>query len=156
MQAESKDYQIYLNGKLIPVTEEVYKAWYRPIWRTHHFARRHGQCACPRWQLCEGDCGLCEYQKLGDLYSLDLLYDDSSSESEALDPAEIVIDAMGADELLRELDGIDSYGSRIARLLLDGVNDRDAGAFLGLAKSTYSDKKMKLRRAMRKRKESNL
>ncbi len=158
MHAENKKYQIYLNGELIPVTEEVYKAWYRPIWRTYKFARRHNQCTCPQWHLCEGDCNVCQYQKLGDHSSLDLMFDDSLQQLEAQnsDPEEIVLDAMSTEELLHTLDEIDPYGSRIAKCLLNKADNRDASETLGLAKSTYSDKKMKIRRELRKRKISKL
>ena len=40
--SENSNRFVYLNGEPIPVTEEVYLAWYRPVWRTHDFARRHG------------------------------------------------------------------------------------------------------------------
>ena len=36
----------------IPVTEEVYKEYYRPIWRTHYRARKHERCGCTDWRWC--------------------------------------------------------------------------------------------------------
>ena len=75
---------IYLNGQPVPVTEEVYLEWYRPIWRCHDFARRHGQCSLSRWQLCEGDCAICRFRMAGDHSSLDDLHD--AYELEPADP----------------------------------------------------------------------
>lgn len=146
---------IYLNGQPVPVTEEVYLEWYRPIWRTHDFARRHGQCSCSRWQLCEGDCGICRFKMAGDHSSIDDLRDNYALEPAApgADPEGIVMDAILLDELLDELDEIDPNSRRIAEVLLDGLDDRAAAKALGMARSTYSDKKLKLRRELKKRRE---
>lgn len=144
---------IYLNGQPVTVTEEVYLEWYRPIWRTHDFARRHGQCSCSRWQLCEGDCAICRFRVVGDHSSLDDLFDSYELEPEdpSADPAGIVMDAILLEELMDELDQIDPNGRRIAEVLLDGLDDRAAAKALGMARSTYSDKKLKLRRKLQKR-----
>lgn len=149
---------IYLNGQPVPVTEEVYLAWYRPIWRTHDFARRHGQCSLSRWQLCEGDCGICRFRMASDHSSLDDLRDAYELEptDPSTDPESIVMDAVLLEELLDELDEIDPNGRRIAEMLLDGLDDRAAAKALGMAKSTFSDKKLKLRRELKKRREGNL
>ena len=143
---------IYLNGEPIPVTEEVYLTWYSPIWRCHNFTLRHGQCSCSRWQLCEGDCGICRFRMAGDHSSLDDLYDNYELEpaDPGSDPESIVMDAILLEELLDELDRIDPNGRRIAEVLLDGLDDRAAAKALGMAKSTFSDKKLKLRRELKK------
>lgn len=146
---------IYLNGQPVPVTEEVYLEWYRPIWRCHDFARRHSQCSLSRWQLCEGDCGTCRFRIAGDHSSLDDLHDAYELEpaDPSTDPESIVMDALLLEELLAELDEIDPNGRRIAEVLMDGLDDRAAAKALGMAKSTYSDKKLKLRRELKKRRE---
>lgn len=144
---------IYLNDQPVPVTEEVYLEWYRPIWRTHDFARRHGQCSCSRWQLREGDCGICRFKMAGDHSSIDDLRDNYELEPAApgADPEGIVMDAILLDELLDELDEIDPNGRRIAEVLLDGPDDRAAAKALGMARSTYSDKKLTLHYALSRR-----
>lgn len=153
MHAENKKHQIYLNGELIPVTEEVYKAWYRPIWRTHDFARRHGQCACADWRLCEGDCGLCEHKRAGDQVSIEQSQECGlQMAAYRADPSEIVESRAAYDALLLALDAIDSNGRKIAQMLLEGVDDRTAAEMLGLPRSTYSDKKLRIRRELEKQK----
>ena len=69
------------------------------------------------------------------------------------DPESIVMDSILLDELLDELDQIDPNGRRIAEVLMDGLDDRAAAKALGMARSTYSDKKLKLRRELKKRRE---
>ena len=152
MQKENKSYQIYLNGEFVPVTEEVYKEWYRPIWRAYDNARRHGRCRCTNWQRCEGDCGLCNYQRSGDQVSLNQWADDYGIEQEAYsaDPSDVVERIVIREELLREADEIDPDGRKITMLLLNGVDDRKAAESLGISKSAYSRRKIKLRGALRK------
>ena len=149
---------IFLNGKPVPVTEEVYLEWYRPIWRTHERASRRGQCSCPKWQLCEGDCAICRFCQAGNMTSLDQIRDNYELEPEDpdSDPAGIVMDAILLEELLDALDEIDPYGRRIAELLLEGLDDRTAAKALGMAKSTYSDKKLKLRKELKRRMKESL
>lgn len=157
MQNENKSYQIYLNGEFIPVTEEVYKEWYRPIWRTYDNAKRHGCCRCPNWQYCEGDCGLCDYRQAGDQTSLDQWADEYGPVREAYnsDPSVVVERIVIHEELLRELDKIDPDGRKIFGLLQDGVDDRKAAEMIGISKSAYSRRKIKLREALKKFWETN-
>lgn len=152
MQNNEKKCVIRLNGEMIPVTEEVYQEWYRPIWRTHDFARRHGQCSCTEWQLCEGDCALCRYKRAGDQASLDQWQEEYGLilEASGAEPSQIVESQNACEALLHELDEIDPNGRRIAQLLLDGVDDRTAAKTLGLSKSAYSRKKIKLRKTLKK------
>lgn len=67
-----------------------------------------------------------------------------------------VMDAILLEELLDELDEIDPNGRRIAEVLLDVLDDRAAAKALGIAQSTYSDKKLKFRREPKKRRNENL
>lgn len=58
-----KQHFIPLNGQRIPVSEEIYYEYYRPIWAIRKRAQAHGQCMCPGSKLwkCNGDCPACSY-----------------------------------------------------------------------------------------------
>ena len=87
----NKQHFISVNGELIPVNEDVYQEYYRPIWRTHYHACKHGQCGCTDWRRCEGDCGLCRYRAAGNTLSLDAEYEgEEGSKLTLLDVAEMV------------------------------------------------------------------
>ena len=148
-----KTRSIYLQGQVIPVTEEVYQAYYRPIWRVHDYARRHGQCCISDWRRCEGDCGLCKYHTIGDGGSIDFLLDEYELDIEdtGSNPEDIVGEALLLEELLKELDEIDPDGRRIAELLMDGETDRNIATILGMARSSFSDRKLRIRRELKKR-----
>ncbi len=47
----------------IPVTEEQFREYYRPINRIYAFAKRHHQCACHHWWRCGGDCTMCDWSR---------------------------------------------------------------------------------------------
>ena len=148
-----KTRNIYLQGQVIPVTEEVYQAYYRPIWRVHDFARRHGQCCISDWRRCEGDCGLCKYHTIGDGGSIDFLMDEYELDIEdtGSNPEDIVGEALRLEELLKELDEIDPDGRRIAELLMDGETDRNIATILGMARSSFSDRKLRICKELKKR-----
>ena len=57
----------------VSVTEEVYREYYRPIWRLQKETQKNGQCMCPKAKLwvCDGDCATCEYRAAGNTISLD-------------------------------------------------------------------------------------
>ena len=147
----SKGYFIYIDGEMLPVSEAVYREYYRPIWRVHQVARYHNQCACPHWQLCTGDCGSCRFTRAGDRLFLDHLseYGIEPTMSNA-NPLDIVTDAITLEELLDELDKIDPDGRRIATAKLNGFSDAEVARQLGMPKSTFADKKKKLKRGLKK------
>jgi len=141
---------VYLHGQKIPVTEEVYKAWYGSIWKARRRARHFHQCALGDWRRCEGDCALCRYWRAGDEVPMDDVLEKSERAPEAFgaDPADIAAADLEREEVLEEMERIDPLGRRIGELLLAGFDDRFAARILGLAKSTFSDRKMKIRRAL--------
>lgn len=153
-----KQRYIYMEGQAIPVTEEVYLAYYQPIWRTHENARRHGQCAVNDWRKCQGDCGLCRHRTVGDSGSIDHLYELYALEAEDTDsdPADIVGSSLLCETLLEVLDKIDPDGSRIAQLLMDGNTDRGIAAILGISKSWFNERKARIRKRLREYLENNL
>lgn len=159
-QHQDKQYFIPLNGKLIPVTEEVYKEYYRPIWRTHYHASKHGQCGCTDWRRCEGDCGLCRYRAAGNTLSLNAEYEGEEGsklnlldtiEDSAANIEEIVADKLLLEELFRVLDDLDPDSRQICELIRQGKTEREIAAEFGVRQSTLNYRKNKLMDKLRKR-----
>lgn len=75
MNSNEKQRKIYIRSTKtwVPVTEEVYREYYRPIWRLQKEAQKNGQCMCTKSKLwvCDGDCATCEYRAAGNTISLD-------------------------------------------------------------------------------------
>ena len=51
-----RKYFIPVNGTPVEVSEEVYRAYYRPVWGTRYHAQKNGECRCSKRQLwlCDG------------------------------------------------------------------------------------------------------
>ena len=156
----NKQYFIPVNGELIPVTEEVYKEYYRPIWRTHYHASKHGQCGCTDWRRCEGDCGLCRYRIAGDSLSLDAEYEgEEGSKLTLLDTIEdsapnivdIMADKLMLQELFKVLEELDPDSRHICELICQGKTEREIAAEFGVRQSTLNYRKNKLMDKLRKR-----
>lgn len=149
----NKQYFIRLNGELIPVTEEVYKEYYRPIWRTHYHASKKGQCRCSDWRKCTGDCGLCRYRAAGNTLSLDAEYEVEEGskltlldtiEDPASNPELIIADKLMLQELFKVLDELDPDSRRICELIRQGKTEREIAAEFGVRQSTLNYRKKKL------------
>lgn len=67
MQNKDKKYFIPVDGNPIEVSEEVYRAYYQPIWNTRYHAQQNGECRCTKAQLwkCDGVCPGCPFYAAG-------------------------------------------------------------------------------------------
>lgn len=73
MQNNDKKYFIPVDGTPIEVSEEVYRAYYQPIWNTRYHAQKNGECRCTKAQLwkCDGVCPGCPFYAAGKKVSID-------------------------------------------------------------------------------------
>ena len=66
---EQKQYYVTVNGQKVEVTEEVYRAYVRPVRAQQRTEKRNKRCKVKgeRFGLvrCNGDCSKCEYAKSG-------------------------------------------------------------------------------------------
>lgn len=144
---EKKIYRIKLNGEYIAVSKEVYLEWYRPIWRTIRYAYRHGRCSSPNWQFCEGDCGLCRYRLSGNQMSLD--EKELNIQAYGSDPSDLAEKKYMHEKMIQIMNKAGPEDQKILQLLQEGVDDRTAAKLLGLSKSAYSRRKVRLCKAIK-------
>ena len=73
MQNKDKKYFIPVDGNPIEVSEEVYRAYYQPIWNTRYHAQKNGEGRCTKAQLwkCDGVCPGCPFYAAGKKVSID-------------------------------------------------------------------------------------
>ena len=144
----------------VPVTEEVYLEYYRPIWRLQKEAQKNGQCMCPKSKLwvCDGDCAICEYHAAGKSISLDAPIKNVNGEEFRLmdtleDPssfADVLVDRLLLEQLLNELAECDPEGKRICELIMDGCSktemadtlQREFGGDWYKSKAVYREKQV--------------
>ncbi len=150
MQIQDKQRKIYIRStkQWVPVTEEVYREYYRPVWRTQKDAQKAGQCICPKDKLwvCDGDCAMCEYHAAGNTVSLDAPIENADGEEFCLldtledstsSFADVLVDRLLLKRLLDELAEQDPEGKRICDLIMEGQSEREAAVTLNMARSTF-------------------
>lgn len=154
-------HKIYIRNtkQWVPVREEVYNEYYRPIWRLQKEAQKNGECCCPRSKLwiCDGDCAVCEYHTAGKVISLDAPMENTAGEEFSLvytleDPtsdfADVLVDRLLLDQLLDELGEQDPVGKRICELIMEGRSktemadtlQREFGGTWYKSKAVYREK----------------
>lgn len=140
----NREYKVYLHStkEWIPVTEEVYRVYYRDIWATRKRAQAHGQCMCPKsktW-MCDGDCLVCEFRSAGDNLSLDYTVEDGEGnqkswaddlQDDTLDAQSIMEDRELLCALYQKLQELDPEGRRICELIMEGKSERDIASIMG-------------------------
>lgn len=163
MNSNDKQYKIYIRStkQWVPVTEEIYLAYYRPVWRTQKAAQKAGQCVCPKSKLwlCDGDCAMCEYRAAGNIVSLDAPMENAAGEEYCLldtieDPdssfADVLVDRLLLEQLLDELAERDLEGKRICELIMVGSSkteiadtlQREFGGDWYKSKAVYREKQV--------------
>lgn len=150
---ENKQFYIKVNGQKVEVTEEVYRAYVRPIGSSQRKARRESRCLVKgeRYGLvrCKEDCGKCPYYSagnklLGGVLSLDSFADfgydepadiDIESEvSEREENSERITALYGAIELLTE-----QQKWVISELFFKGKTQQAVAAQLGISQQAVSN-----------------
>lgn len=71
-----KQYYIQMDGQEIPVTEEQYRAYKRPLWAEHKRLEREKRCRDEKGNRCTKDCNLCDRGHAGTVLSLDQFAED--------------------------------------------------------------------------------
>jgi len=158
---DNKNYYIEINGKQIPVTEDVYRAYKRPIWSEHKRNDRQKLCQVSNdkggVKRCTEDCSKCNYAKEGSILSLDGLEEAGYGvEDRTQDVAEIVAEKMLLQELFRTLEELDPKNKRICELLIKGHSKRAIARLLSISQSSFEYQFKKLMTYLRERLKKNI
>ena len=158
MSNEAKKYFIPVNGKLVEVSEELYRAYYRPIWNTRYHAQKNGECCCTKVQLwkCDGVCPGCPFNTAGKKLSLETVIGDEDDDITLGDTLaddsptieSIIIQKELLEALYEELDRLDPEGKRICELMMYH-SERESADIMGMARSTFKRHWVKIRDELR-------
>ena len=146
MSNKEKTYFIPVDGNPIEVSEEVYRAYYQPIWNARYHAQKNGECRCTKAQLwkCDGVCPGCPFYAAGKKVSIDTPIGGEDDEltlgdtlaDDAPTAESILMDKELLDALYDELSRLDPEGKRICELLMYH-SEREAADIMGMARSTF-------------------
>lgn len=139
---------IEIDGKEVPVTEEVYRAYKRPAWAEHKRQEREKRCLISNGKggtkRCMEDCSTCEKQRTGSVLSLDKFSADGFDVSDSLDIDELVEDKLLLEELFSALDELDPENRRIVELFSTGKTEREISDYIGRSQKTINNRKLKI------------
>jgi phage-related holin len=104
----NKQWCIEIDGQQILVTEEVYRAYKRPLWAEHKRKERAMRCRDENGNRCTKSCRECpKLRDCGDL-SLEKFSDDGFEVADSVDIAELIADKLLLEQLVVALDNLDS------------------------------------------------
>lgn len=132
------------------VSEEMYFAIGRPIWRHQKKMQAQGRCALNSLQMlwkCDGDCELCDFQCHGRCCSLDMEIEDNEGESCSLidkvasndpTPETAAVEKSTAEQLLNRLAELCPEAIRVGKCKIEGdLSTYKALQMLDIVRSTY-------------------
>lgn len=136
---------IEIDGEQIPVTEEVYLTYKRPLWAEHKRKERAKRCRDENGFRCTKDCKLCPKLRDGGDLSLDKFSDDGFDIADSVDIAELVADKMLLEQLVAALDDLEpDERSLINALFYNDRTERDYAAEVGISHQAIGKRKRKV------------
>jgi RNA polymerase sigma factor (sigma-70 family) len=142
---------IEIDGQQVLVTEEVYRAYKRPLWAEHKRKEREKRCRDGNGNRCTNDCSTCLHQRTGGILSLDQFTEEGFEAAEPIDLAELVADKLLLEELYAILEELDPANRRIMELFRIGKSEREIADEIGLSQKAINKRKTKLIALLRKR-----
>jgi RNA polymerase sigma factor (sigma-70 family) len=152
---ETKQYYLTIDGQEVMVSEEVYRAYKRPIWAEHKRNDRQKLCQVSDGKgglkRCTENCSKCSRTKEGSTLSLDGLEEAGYGvEDRTQDVAEIVAEKILLEELFKALKELDPDSRRICELLMDGHSKREIARIMSIPQSSFEYQFKKLMASLRK------
>jgi len=142
---------IQIDGQQIPVSEEVYQAYKRPLWAEHKRQERGKRCRDESGSRCMGDCSQCARERTGGPLSLDKLSEEGCEPANTADIAELAAYHILLEQLTKALEELDPTDRRIAELFQVGLTEREIAAVIGLSQKGVNKRKTKLFSKLRER-----
>lgn len=154
--------KIYLRQEnvFVPVSDEIFHEYYRPVWVHMKRMRYHGRCYCPKSRIweCDGDCASCCYARKGDIDSIDEIHMNTEGDActladtmadDSVNVESMVIDAALLDTLFAKVGELDPDLRDIFDLLLEERSEREIAQALGYKSQTsVNRRKRKLKGAL--------
>lgn len=143
---------IEIDGQQIPVTEEIYRAYKRPVWTEHKRKEREKRCRDEQGTRCVGDCSKCDKERTGGVLSLDRFVEECGFEpADIVDVAEMVADSLLFEELFNALEELDPDNRKILELFSCGKSEREIADDIGVSQRAINKRKTKLLSQLRER-----
>jgi len=145
-----KQWYIEIDGEQIPVTEDVYRAYKRPLWAEHKRKERAKRCRDENGFRCTRDCKTCPKLRDGGDLSLDKFSDDGFDIADSIDMAELVADKLLLEQLVAALDDLEpDERSLIDALFYHDRTEWNYAAEVGISHQAIGKRKKKVLEKLR-------
>lgn len=141
---EKKEYYVEIDDQQIPVTEEVYRAYKRPLWAEHKRREREKRCRDANGNRCTNDCSQCDKQRTGSVLSLDKLAEDGCDVTDPTDFTQLVENGLLIKALHIALDELNPLDRQIIDLFSTGKSERDIAAVVGMSQKGVNKRKARI------------
>ena len=151
-----KEYYVFVEGKKVIVTEEVYRAYYQPVWREERNQRNRWRCRDAHGVRCTRDCSECQIGRLGygatgnDLSIERMIEDEDPEFATVPDVADMMIIKDELSGVWEEIDKMSETCQELIRLVIEGYSQRECGQILGLEESDVSHRLKRIRKKLKK------
>jgi len=132
---------IEIDGEMIAVTEEVYRAYKRPLWAERKRKEREMRCLDDNGNICTRNCRTCHRERTSRTLSLDKFTDDGFDVPVQVDMDELVADRILYEALAAALAELDPQNRRIVQLFNEGLTEREIAAEVGLSQKGVNKRK---------------
>lgn len=158
---EVKNYYLIIEGQEVAVTEEVYRAYKRPVWAEHKDNERKKRCRIGNGKgglkRCTEDCSECKNTKEGSDLSLEGLEEAGYSiEDQSQNVAEEVERKILKEGLLMLLEELGPKSHRICELFMAGYSKREIARRMDIQQSSFEYQFKKLMIYLRERLEKHI
>jgi len=136
---------IEVDGQRVPVTEEVYLAYMRPIWVEKKRQERWSRCRTKNGNRCTADCSKCDRNREGIPLSLDLLSEEGQEFADSSSLEEIVAYKLLLEQLFAALEELsDQERDLIDQVFYEEKSERSISAGMGIAQQNVNKLKKKI------------
>lgn len=142
---------IEIDGEQIHVTEDVYRAYKRPLWAEHKRKEREKRCRDSKGNRCIRDCSQCDRQRTGGILSLDRLTEDGFDVADPTDFTTLIEDEQIVEALHIALDKLDPLDRQIIDLFGIGKSEREIAAAVGMSQKGVNKRKARIFAELRAR-----
>jgi RNA polymerase sigma factor (sigma-70 family) len=162
-QPKNKDFydgawHLTIEGQVVEVTEEVYRAYMQPLWAERKRKEREARCiisdgkggtkrctrSCRECDLERAKKGLSPIERNGSVLSLDKRQADGVDFPDSVNVYELVEDKMRLEELLDALEELSPENRRIAELISIGKTEREIAECIGRSQKTVNNRKPRI------------
>ncbi len=152
----NKEYYVFVEGKKVIVTEEVYRAYKQPIWREERDIRRKWKCRDAHGVRCKRECSECQigrlgYGAMGNDLSIERMIEDEDPEFATVpDVADMIIIKDELSGVWDEIDKMDEISRTIIQMITEGYSQRECADFIGISKQALGQRLSVIRKNLKK------